>query len=68
MRGLGTVGSKALAKKVVNLLIREGLLSTFKGDEGPVYTPQRANTQRMQAILDELLSSKDPVWKELDTL
>lgn len=68
LRGLGTVGTKALATKVVNLLLREGLLASFKGDEGPVYTPQRSHTQRMQAILDQLSSSKDPIWTELDNL
>ncbi|WP_352640538.1 hypothetical protein [Mesorhizobium sp. M0220] len=62
LRGLGMVGTKNLSKKILSAMITEGLLTSFKGDEGNVYAPVRAHAPRMQTILDELKSSKDPLW------
>ncbi len=69
LRGLGAVaGKSSLSSKILNVMIREGLLSTFRGNEGMVYSPERSHTRRMQAILDELSGSKDPLWIEIDAL
>lgn len=65
LRGLGTLAAKSMSSKIINVMIREGLLTSFKGSEGAVYSPVRANTKRMQQILDELGGSSDPLWLEV---
>jgi hypothetical protein len=51
-----------LITKVINLLIAEGVLETAKGHEGTLYIPVRKHTGRMKTILDELATSRDPLW------
>ena len=68
LRGLGNVAAKSMSTRILNILIREGLLTKFRGDEGEVYAPVRSYTSRMQAILNELKSSSDPLWIEVGKL
>ncbi len=68
LRGLGNVASRATSTKVLNLMLKEGLLTSFKGDEGAVYAPVRSYTKRMQAILDDLKGSDDELWKKVGSL
>ena len=68
LRGLGSPATRNLTRKILNLLVREKFLTTFKGDQGDVYTPVRSHTQRMQRMLDELRSSDDTVWKQVGEL
>lgn len=65
LRGLGKLATKNTSTKIINTMIRHGLLTTFKGEEGTVYSPVRTHTARMQAILNELGGSKDPLWIEI---
>ena len=68
LRGLGRFGSQGLSNKILNILIREGILEKFKGNEGWVYAPIRSNAARMQKILDELRNSTDPLGIEVGQL
>ena len=68
LRGLGTVAAKSISRKILNIMLREGLMTMFKGDEGPVYAPVRSNTKRMQEILDELGGSVDALWLEVSEI
>jgi hypothetical protein len=68
LRGFGQVASRNLARRILNILLRDGLLTTFRGSEGAVYVPNRAETRRMQALLDDLASSTDPLWMEVGAL
>jgi hypothetical protein len=68
LRGLGTVSGKNYSTRILNIMIREGLLTTFKGNEGTVYSPVRAHTRRMQGLLDQLSASSDSLWIEVDSL
>ncbi|WP_151343465.1 NACHT domain-containing protein [Rhizobium leguminosarum] len=68
LRGLGKVAAKSLSTRILNLMLKEGLLTSFKGDEGPVYSPVRSNTARMQKLLDELGSSTDPLWVQVSVM
>jgi len=61
-RGFARIGAPGLITKVLNLLITEGMLETAKGKEGTLYIPVRKYTGRMKTILDELATSKDPLW------
>jgi hypothetical protein len=61
-RGFARIGTPGLINKVLNLLISEGLLETAKGSEGTLYIPVRKHTGRVKTILDELATSKDPLW------
>jgi len=62
LRGFEAGKHNKVAPKVISLLRTHGAFSSFKGDDGLVYTPNRAMTSRMQSILDELKSSQDPIW------
>jgi hypothetical protein len=68
LRGLGTVSTRATANKIINIMLRNDLLTTFKGDEGAVYAPNRAYAHRMQSLLDKLNTSDDPLWVEVSAL
>jgi hypothetical protein len=68
LRGLGTLAAKSMSTKILNIMIQENLLTTFRGGEGTVYAPVRSNTNRMQRILDELGGSQDPLWQEVSNL
>lgn len=68
LRGLGMISGKNYSSRILNIMIREGLLTTFKGDEGLVYSPVRSHTHRMQTILNELSASRDALWREIGDL
>lgn len=61
-RGFARIGKPGTISRVINLLLRDGILERGKGEEGWLYIPVRKHTARMQAILDELNTSKDPLW------
>ena len=67
-RGLGRVGTQAMISRILNLLLKNGVLSRFRGDEGWVYTPNRSLAGRMKQMLYELTVSKDPIWIEVVSL
>lgn len=68
LRGLGMVAGKNYPSRILNIMIREDLLTTFKGNEGIVYAPVRSHTRRMQTLLDQLSASTDPLWLEVGAL
>lgn len=68
LRGLGMISGKNYSTRILNIMIREGLLTTFRGNDGTVYSPVRSHTRRMQDILDKLTASTDPLWLEVDNL
>jgi hypothetical protein len=67
-RGLGRLVKPGVTQRIIGRLITEGLLSSTTGDEGTVYVPNRAHTQRAGRILSELTFSKDPIWQYVTTL
>jgi hypothetical protein len=67
-RGFGDGPGKNIAPKILKILTREGVLSTFKGNEGLVYAPTRAQAGRMGQMLEQLRSSNDPLWLEVGQL
>ncbi|MFC5737481.1 hypothetical protein [Sinirhodobacter huangdaonensis] len=69
VRGLGRLPGRKVYDKVLNIMLRESILTRFKGDDGWVYSPNRSEMAgRMSAILDELSSSEDPLWQEISDL
>jgi hypothetical protein len=68
LRGFGSGPAQGAAPKVLNLLLREGLLTRFKGNEGWVYSPNRSEAGRMKRMLEELRSSNEPIWQTVGTL
>ncbi|MGA7384395.1 MAG: hypothetical protein WBW81_06805 [Methylocella sp.] len=67
-RGLGRLVKPGVTQHVIGKLITEGLLSSTTGNEGPVFVPNRAQTQRAGRIISELTFSKDPIWEYVSTL
>jgi hypothetical protein len=68
LRGLGQLAAPAVSERILNLLLKEGILSRFKGDEGWVYTPNRSFAGRMTKMLYELKVSQDPIWVQVSGL
>lgn len=68
LRGLGRFDKKGNARKIINILMSERILTRFKGDEGWVYSPERSKTKKMSKILAELTLSKDELWKKISNL
>lgn len=61
-KGYGDSTTKRTCEKVIHLLVREGFCAKFKGESEPIYVPDRALTGRVQAIMSQLTTSKDPLW------
>ncbi|SDG27928.1 hypothetical protein [Bosea robiniae] len=68
IRGFGSGTSRKLSNSIISILMREGILDRHKGDEGWIYAPQRSQTARIRLILEQLRSSVDPLWKDIDDL
>jgi hypothetical protein len=68
LRGFGSGTSQKTAGKVLNLLIREGIIHSFKGDSGTVFAPIRSQAGRMDLMLKELRSSGDDIWSAVSAL
>ncbi len=68
LRGLGQIAPTRTVDRILNILLREGVLTRFKGDEGYVYSPNRVNTTRIGIMLDELNVSHDDIWTEVSSL
>jgi hypothetical protein len=68
LRGLGRVVTPATSDKIILLLMREGILTRFKGDEGWVYSANRAHAGRMKQMLYELKVSADPIWQAVGVI
>jgi hypothetical protein len=62
-RGLGRLVKPGVTKRILGKLTTEGLLTSTTGNEGTVYVPNRAQTQRAGRMLSELTFSKDPIWE-----
>ncbi|HEY5710658.1 MAG TPA: NACHT domain-containing protein [Allosphingosinicella sp.] len=68
LRGFAAGAFNKVAPKVLNLLVTNGILTHFRGDEGRVYAPNRAAAGRMKLMLDELRASNDAIWAEVESL
>lgn len=68
MRGFEAGKHNKIAPKLLGLLKTEKVFGSFRGDDGTVYTPNRAMTARMQKMLDELKSSQDSIWLAVESL
>jgi hypothetical protein len=67
VRGLGQVALRTVPQ-IINLLLREDILTRFRGKEGEVYAPNRKFAGRMKQMLYELTTSNDPIWIEAGKL
>ena len=65
LRGLGVAGNRKIARRILGMLIEEGVLTSFPGKEGTVYAPVRKHTTRMGEIVRQLSYSSDPLWTRL---
>lgn len=64
LRGLGNLVTSGMLKRIINRLIKEGILTEQKGEQGAVFIPNRSHTRRMRTIIDQLTLCKDPLWTE----
>lgn len=68
LRGLSANQDAKLAHRILGLMKGEGLIRVTKGDEGPVYHPERRHTRRMEDILVRLNMTSDPLWEDVQNL
>ncbi|HEY6871783.1 MAG TPA: NACHT domain-containing protein [Geobacteraceae bacterium] len=67
-RGFDGIFDKKLAKNILNLLVREDILTTHPGDEGLIYKANRKHHARAESILEELSLSKDQLWAKVSQM
>jgi hypothetical protein len=67
-KGYGDSTTKKTCEKVIGVLVREGLCSKFKGQSEAIYVPERSLTGRVQAIMSQMTTSKDPVWLQVSRI
>ena len=60
--GYGQKYDSKAVDDILRLLLREKIVSRFKGKDGWVYKPERKHTQRLDRIRSELSLSDDPLW------
>jgi hypothetical protein len=65
LRGLGQISTRAHIEGVLRILLREEMLTKFRGDDGTVFAPERQHAGRMKRMLEELNASRDPIWIEV---
>ena len=63
-KGYGDSATKKTCEKVIQLLVREGFCSKWKGESEPLYVPNRSLTGRVQGIMSQLTTSKDDLWSQ----
>ena len=68
LRGLGQISSNAITDRIMRIVMRDGILTRFRGDEGWVYSPVREHAGRMKKMLQELNASLDPLWLTVGTI
>jgi hypothetical protein len=68
LRGLGQLASKGVANEILNRLLKDNILTVFKGNEGPVYAPNRKHAGRMKKMLYELQTSQDSLWTDITAI
>ena len=68
LRGFGGGASNKIAGAVLRTLLKENVLSRHQGDEGWIYSRVGSETSRVSVILEQLRSSSDPLWKDIDLL
>lgn len=68
LHGFGESTSKRYVDKILNKLLKEGIVERHKGDEGYVYKPVRDYTARMRTILTQLTMSEDKLWEYVSKL
>lgn len=62
LRGLGAGARGADHMKIINLLIREGVISKAKGETGTIYKANRKLTDRMRRLEESKQAANDPLW------
>ena len=65
LRGLGAAGDRRSAKRILGMLLEEGVLKEYPGKQGPVYIPVRRHARRMGKVISQLRYSDDPLWARL---
>lgn len=68
LRGLGQIVAPRVLQRVLAILVREGCLEKFRGNDGDVYAPTRNQAGRMRQMLYDLRSSEDRIWSEVGDL
>lgn len=68
LRGFESGKHNKVVRRVISALVGENFLGSFKGDQGTVYTPNRAMTARAKRMLDELKASQDELWVKVEGL
>ena len=66
--GYGQKYHPKLVDQILKILMREGVVERFKGDDGWVYRPVRKHADRMGRIRSQLTLSEDPIWREISRI
>ncbi len=62
LRGTEKYWDQTTAENVLRIMLRQGMVDRFKGDDGWVYSPNRAKTVRVKKIMSKLGNCGDELW------
>ena len=65
LRGLGASADRKSARRIIGMLLEEGVLKQFPGKQGRVLVPVRRHARRMSRVMTQLRYSDDPLWQRL---
>jgi tRNA A37 threonylcarbamoyladenosine biosynthesis protein TsaE len=67
-KGYDSSEQKKIMNKIMQILEKNNFYKVFPGNEGRLYIPNRKMNARIQAIHNELLLSKDDIWKQISNI
>lgn len=62
LRGTEKYWDAKTAERLLKIMITDGMVDKFKGDDGWVYSPTRSKTVRAKRIMSKLGNCGDPLW------
>lgn len=63
LRGTSAYWDSEAADVVLRYMLREGIAVTAPGNRGKLYVPQRRHSTRMAALIEEMSTSGDDLWR-----
>ncbi len=66
--GYGQKFDPKIVNKILKILINEGAIEKFRGQNGDAYRPIRRHTDRMNKIRAELTLSTDTIWTDASSI
>lgn len=65
LRGTEKYWNQTTAESILKVMLRQGMVDRFKGNDGWVYSPNRSKTVRVKMIMSKLGNCGDELWAQV---